>query len=352
MAKKFFYDHVHNTRRTIINVVIIGICVIGIIICFVVTRNFEGENKNEPQGTLSLKSEATVEVNEKYSKDIFFAKIENVELDDIDIEYPKNFDISKAGEYDVKVTVGEESHNTKLKVVDTIMPELEVKEVTINENDSYKAKDFVKSCTDNSQKDCTITFYKSGTDEDGNKIDYSTFKESGTYSIKISAKDDAGNENVKETKLIIKGKTTTTEPDEQEPEKPPVTECKYGNNEYDTNEYLLAVDKSTGGCAVSIELYKNEDMMKEINNLMETETVRIQKDVRKINIPNVKETSLPALNRKETVVLNKDGSGIVGYELRITINVETDKGIITVVDYKVDNNGKRIFISNDYNLPS
>ncbi len=347
MAKKFFYDHVHNTRRTIINAIIIGICVIGIIICFIVTRNFEGEDKNKPQGTLSLKSEATVEVNEKYSKDIFFAKIENVELDDIDIEYPENFDISKAGEYDVKVTVGDESHNTKLKVVDTIMPELEVKEVTINENDSYKAKDFVKSCTDNSNKNCTIAFYKAGTDEDGNKIDYSAFKESGTYSIKISAKDDAGNENVKETKLIIKDKNTTTEP-----EKPSVTECKYGNTEYDTNEYLLAVDKSTGGCAVSIDLYKNEDMTKEINNLMETETVRIQKDVRNLKIPNIKEGSIPALNRKATVILNKDGSGIVGYELRITINVETDKGIVTVVDYKVDDNGKRVFISNDYNLPS
>ena len=229
------------------------------------------------------------------------------------------------------------------------MPELEVKEVTINENDSYNANDFVKSCADNSNKNCTITFYAAGTDEDGNKIDYSKYTKSGTYSIKISAKDDAGNENVKETKLIIKGKNTTTDP---EPETPTVTECKYGNNEYDTNEYVLAVDKSTGGCAVSIELYKDDNMTKEINALMESETVRIQKDVRNLKIENVKQGSIPALNRKATVILNKDGNGIVGYELRITINVETDKGIITVVDYKVDSNGKRVFVSNDYNLPS
>ena len=45
MAKKFFYNRVYNTKRTIINLIIIGVCVIGVIICFVVTPNVDEESK-------------------------------------------------------------------------------------------------------------------------------------------------------------------------------------------------------------------------------------------------------------------------------------------------------------------
>ena len=55
MAKKFFYNRVYNTKRTIINLVIIGVCVIGVIICFIVTSNFQGENHNSPESSLSIK---------------------------------------------------------------------------------------------------------------------------------------------------------------------------------------------------------------------------------------------------------------------------------------------------------
>ncbi len=337
MAKKFFYNRVHNTKRTIINVSIIVFCVIGIIICFVITSNFQGENRNEPKGELSLNNETTIEVNESYSNDIFFSKIENVSLDDIEVIYPKGFDVSKVGEYELTIKVGDEERKTTLKIVDTIMPELTVKEYTIKENGNYKANDFVTSCSDNSNKNCHIAFVKDAVDQDGNKIDYTQYKKEGTYSIKISAKDDAGNENIKETKLII-GKVSTEQPE---------TECKYGNSEYDKDVYVLAVDKTSNGCAVSLDLYKDDNMTAEVDKIIDTESVRIKKDVNALKIDG-----MPALNIRRTAVLNSTGTGIVGYQIRITVSIKKGEDVKTIVDYKMDSNGKRVFISNDYNLKS
>ena len=42
---------------------------------------------------------------------------------------------------------------------------------------------------DNSNNDCSLTFYSEGVDEEGKPIDYSKYTNEGTYSIKISAKD-------------------------------------------------------------------------------------------------------------------------------------------------------------------
>ena len=70
MAKKFFYNRVYNTKRTIINIIIIGVCIIGVIVCFIITSNFQGKS-NKPKGELSIKKEVTVEINEDFSKEIF-----------------------------------------------------------------------------------------------------------------------------------------------------------------------------------------------------------------------------------------------------------------------------------------
>ena len=340
---KFFNTRVYNSKRTIINIVIIAVCIIGIIVCFVLTRNFQGENQNEPQSNLSIKSEVTSEINEEFSKEIFFSRIENIKLDDIEVVYPDDFNIHAVGSYDVKIIVNNEQYTSTLKIVDTERPELALKEVRINKNGSYTAKDFVSSCKDNSEEECTINFY-SGIDEEGNTVDYSTYKDNGTYTIKIEALDGEGNQTVSETKLIIGEQTTTEEPETPTtPEKP--VNCKYGNGEYDANQYLVAVNVTSNNCAVSLDLYKVDAMSQEINKLLETETIRIQKDIDALNL---KLEGTKSLNRLRTAVVNKSGDGIVGYEIRFTITIEEN----TIADYKLDSNGKRVFISNPYNLPN
>jgi len=122
---------------------------------------------------------------------------------------------------------------------------------------------------------------------------------------------------------------------------------KYGNNTYDTNTYLLAANISTNGCAVSLDLYKSESMTKEINKIMDTETTKIKRDVEELNL-----TGTLALNRKVTAVTNTSGDGIVGYELRMIVTITNKNDTKTVVEYRINNEGKRVFINNPYKLNS
>ena len=343
MAKKFFYNRVYNTRRMIINGIIIGVCIIGVIICFILTSNFQAENKEKPKdtGNLIIK-DAIVEINEQFTNEIFFSKIENVELDQIKVNFPDDYDIGKVGKYSIVLEIDGKKYDTTLEVVDTTKPNLVLKNLDINENDQYNANSFVDSCNDNSNKNCTIKFY--GLDEEGKEIDYSSYKTAGTYTVKIVASDESGNQTVEETKLNIKSKTSTEQPTQpQEPVTP--STCKYGDNNYDSDNYLLAVDITTNGCGISLDLYKDSKMTSEINKIMDQETTRIKKDVNALNL------NFPlALNRKVTAVMNTSGSGIVGYELQITITINKNDKVETIVEYKLDKNGKRVFTQNPYNL--
>ena len=338
MAKKFFYNRVYNTKRTIINTIIIGVCIIGIILCFIITSNFEGVSHKTPESSLSIKKDITIELNEEITKEMFFSKIENVNLDDIKIIYPETFNASVPGKYEVTLVIDEKDYKTNIIVVDTTKPTLALKNITITKGKKYTANDFVTSCTDNSNKTCNISFYTEGIDEDGNAIDYSKFSEVGTYSIKVSAKDESGNQTIKETQLIINKSS-------QENNKPVTTTCKYGNNVYDKTNYLVAVDISSNNCAVSLDLYNDASMTNEINKLMETESTRIKKDINKLNL-----SGKLTLNRKITAVINTVGDGIVGYELRLTVILTNNNKSDTIVDYKVDSDGKRVFLTNTYNI--
>lgn len=341
MAKKFFYDRVHNTKRTIINWIIIGVCIIGVIVCFIIVSNFQGNSDENQNGKLSIKEEVTIEVNDELKKEMYFSKIENVDLNSIEIKYPLNFDVAKVGEYTITVVVNNTNYNTLLKVVDTVMPELTTKDVTIQEGESYTSNDFVDKCNDNSKEECKIDFYKESKDEDGKAIDYSKYTKAGTYTIKITANDSSQNQNIKEAKLIIKSKDGSSNDDRPVT---PVT-CKYGDAKYDEEAYLLAVDVSNNGCALSLDLYKDETVIADIMKLRDSETTRIKKDVDALNIKGV-----PSLNRKVTAILNTNGTGLVGYELEITVSIENNGKTEKVVEYKVNNSGKRVFTSNPYKL--
>ena len=346
MAKKFFYNRVYNTKKMIINGIIIGISVIGIIVCFIVTSNFQGSGKKEPEGQLSIKKETTVEINEEIAKDVFFSKIENVNLDKIQINYPEGFENTKTGRYDIEIVVDGKKYNSTLVIVDTKKPELALKEITIKENASYTAQNFVDSCTDNSGEECKIAFYTEGVDEEGKAVAYDAYKKAGTYSIKIVASDTAGNQNVQETKLTI-DKTATETPTVTPPsqEEKPVN-CKYGNGEYDDSTYLLVVSITSNNCAVSLDLYKDATMTSDINKLMESETTRIKRDVEKTN-----PIGTIAINRKVNAIVNKTGNGIVGYELRIIVTVTKNGESETIADFKINKDGKRVYTINVYNLP-
>lgn len=347
MAKKFFYNRVYNTKRNITNAIIIGACIIGVIICFIVVSSFDGENHSTNNGNLSIKNEVTVEVNQEFENDVFFSKIENVDVNDIKVNYSLDYDISKIGRYNVTLEIGGKEYSSVLNVVDTMKPELLLEDVEIKKDEKYSADDFVTSCSDNSKSDCVIYFSENGIDEEGNSIDYSNYTEIGKYQIKITAEDEAGNQITKDATLTIKENEETGggfEGNENPGEDEPIV-CKYGDNSYDTENYLLAIDITANDCAISLDLYRDESMTIEINKLMDTETTRIRKDVEALNL-----TGTLALNRKVTAVINNSGSGIVGYELKMSVTITHDGETKTVTEYKVDNEGKRVFIENPHNL--
>lgn len=337
MAKsKFFYNRVYNTKKYIINTIIIAGSIIGIILCFIFTSKFNGTNPSNPKN-LFIKESVTTEINQNISKEMFFSKLENVNIDEIEITYPENFDNTKIGQYNIIIKINDKNYDSILNIVDTEKPTLTTKNATISENDNYTVNNFVSNCKDNSGKECIISFYKA-LDEEGNIIEYSKYSQSGTYTIQISAKDESGNETVKDARLTINKKDGTVTPR-------PTQDCKYGNTEYDTEKYLIAVSLGTNNCAISIELYKDEVTTERINKLMESETIKIRKEVDALNL-----NGRFALNRQISAIFNTSGTGLVGYELAMVVNITENGESKNVVSYKVNSDGKRIFTNNPYNL--
>ncbi len=111
-----------------------------------------------------------------------------------DSVYCSKYIANKLGRFEVKVVIGEEEITSHIVVKDTTAPELNLKEVTIKENEAYSVNSFIVSCQDNNKKECSIAFK----DEK-----MSTNKTEGTYEITIVAQDESNNKTEQSTKLII-----------------------------------------------------------------------------------------------------------------------------------------------------
>ena len=144
---------------------------------------------------------------------------------------------------------------------------------------------------------------------------------------------------MEESKLIINrknGKKTNTQTNKV---------CKYGDDKYNTNEFVMAVNVTTNHCAVSLDLYKEAYLTNEFNKLIDNEYERVKKDfdALKLNL-NLNLTISAYANAFKNIA----GDGIVGYE--IIISITNDKNNNIVAQYKLDANGKRVFMINQYNL--
>lgn len=330
--KKFFNTKVKSKRKTVIKLIFIGIAVVLIIVAIIVYLVVNMEKK--PQ-ELEVKNELTVELNQTITDQMFFTS-KSPNLDNVYIVYPDNFDNTKIGTYEVTVKTSNSNYKTVVNIVDTTSPSLVLKNVTLNPFRFYTVNDFVESCSDNSGEECNIAFYTESVDKDGKKIDYSNLITEGKHDIKIIAKDSSGNETLKDAKLTIGNSNNNEQPKE---------ECNYGDDTYDESQYIMASKVAVNGCALNIALYNDNALASNINKLMSTETLRIKKD---LDILNPDGTI--ALNRTINVILNNAGTGMVGYELRITVTLTKNKKSETIADYKVDADGKRIFITNPKGL--
>ena len=111
-------------------------------------------------------------------------------------EKVENIDNTKVNTYDVKITVGEKEYTSILKFVDTVAPDVSLKEVSIEEGNSYLIENFIESCKDIS----SACHYSYESEEMG------SYQTVGTYKIVILTEDDSKNISKKETTLSIQAK--------------------------------------------------------------------------------------------------------------------------------------------------
>ncbi len=329
MARRFFMEKVPSNNNSLLHVIILVACVIGVILCFVIVSNLlRNSHRN---AVYELRELTVVPLNSKLEdKTIFFKELQHVKEKDITVNY-ENADLSKAGTYDIVVSLYDKDYNVKLEVADLESPVLATKDVNVENGYEYSANDFVESCTDDSNEECNYKFYDLAFDQDGNPIDYSSYKEEGEYTIQIIAYDEAGNETAPTKATLVIG--TPSETGE--------ILCKYGNNDYDTEKYILATYITQNNCALDLNLYNDEKTVLAANQIMENETTRLKKEFESLNI-----NSAITLNRLAQAVINKDNTGIVGYTVHMELIIDEK----IVESYYVNIDGQRVFTVNDYNL--
>lgn len=331
---KFFNQKVKKSRQKFNPIMIIG-CIVGILlIIFIgVLISVSLTKNNHSDAVVTIRDDAAVEVNsESIDKTLFFEEIKNVKEDDIKVDYSK-VDFKKVGSYEVNITIYKKKYVAKLQVVDTESPVLKVKDVSISIGKSYKASDFVESCKDNSNKTCNIEFYDSGVNQDGQKIDYSTYSSEGTYTVQIIASDESGNKTSPVSATLNIGKSAKLQ-----------TTCTYGNNEYDNINNIMAVDVTDNGCALDLNLYQNEEILAPVNTLIKSETEKIKKEFGKIKL-DVKNIYI---NSSIGTIINTSGKGVVGYSVRITISIYNNDVNEVIEDYYININGSRNYLTNKY----
>ena len=209
---KFFNQKVKKNKSNFTSIIVVCSIVGILLLIFVaVMASVFGGNKHS-DAVVYLRDDAAIEVNNKdIDKTLFFEELKNVKESDIKVDYSKvNF--NEVGTYEVNITIYKKKYKAKLQVVDTESPILKVKDVTISVGDTYKAKDFVESCKDNSNKECNVEFYDSGVNQNGEKLNYGSFTNEGTYTIQLIASDESGNKTspVSATLNIGKGSSKPT----------------------------------------------------------------------------------------------------------------------------------------------
>lgn len=333
---KFFNQKVKKGRKKKNNPIqlYVILTIVGILILIAIYAIISVSNRNTHKGSvIKLRDKVTVEINNKnFDKTLFFAELENVKESDIKTNYSK-VDFTKIGTYTVKLVIYNKTYETKLEIVDTEAPVLKTKDFTIKKGDTYKAENFVSSCKDNSNKECNIEFYSLALTQDGSSLDYSKFTEEGTYQIQIVASDESNNKTTPMTTTLTIGKGSTT-----------TQKCYYGPGEYDTSK-ILSVNVTDNGCALDLNLYNKEETLLPVKEAIENEETKLKNELGKINL-GVKTVYI---NSEMDPILNLDGTGVVGYTVKMIVsvyNTNNEKEIIE--EYYLNSNGSRDYIINKY----
>lgn len=180
--------------------IIIGI-ILGIIITNIIDKPSESkelEQNKETVEKVEYKESITISLEDDLPSIKDYLVVGEVQADDIVYknDNDEEVDLTKNVIGTYSVYINNEKIST-LIILDEVKPELELKELTIEESKKYVISDFVVSCSDNSNEECLLSFKDD---------EMSSYNKAGTYGIVILAKDSSDNVTLKSTKLIINKK--------------------------------------------------------------------------------------------------------------------------------------------------
>lgn len=234
MKKRFIFDENYIKRyakKDKMKWLIMGGAALVLIIIIIIVMLASRKPSSKPSTpnvvpAFELKEELNLESGSSLPEVVdYFDKLENIDVNDIKITYPDEFEISydksacteeeieeidKADEehikefdcveptlinpatYGITITMQDKEYTVNLNVVDTEGPTILTENVEIFVGEKYEIDDFIKLCSDFSNE-CIPNYFKGDLDSDGKEIDYSSFTEPGEYTIKIVAEDLYGN---------------------------------------------------------------------------------------------------------------------------------------------------------------
>ena len=159
-----------------------------------------------------VKDSLQIEINSQVPKPTDY--FEDSPKENLNINYYQNekeveLKTDKVATYDVVIS-GNINYRSKLEIVDTTPPEVELKTITIYENNTYLANDFVSSYQDNSG-DLSYTVYFINAEQ-------ANLTKAGTYEITLKVCDV--NNVCTEKNTVLKINTKSKNDSKQEEQKP------------------------------------------------------------------------------------------------------------------------------------
>ncbi len=235
MAKrKFIFDETYIKRyakKDKVKWLVIGVSalVLILIVIIVILANHKTPDKPKPaEPSYELKDELVIEAGSSIPEAVdYFKKLENIDVNDISVVYPEDFEISydttfctdeeneqisnatqeelnnfacvsktikTLATYGVTIKVMDKEFTINLVIRDTKGPNIVTKSLEIYAGSKYAVEDFVEVCSDVSGE-CNLSFVLDDIDDEGNVIDYTSYTTPGTYRIRLFATDAYDNKS-------------------------------------------------------------------------------------------------------------------------------------------------------------
>lgn len=318
-------------------IVIVALVLIVILVLFI--KGCSSNKKSKPKTPTEINNSEpiivdsiSINLNQELPKINEFVKnYDKFKTDSDSIIYDeKNLVDNKynsVGSYNVKIVLNGKEYTSRIVVVDKEAPIFTLKDVTIQEGAFYTINDFIASCSDNSGKECALSYEKD---------EYGKYTAPGIYDISIVAADLSGNLAAsKQTKLIINAKPTP-------PKRNPNTTCQYGSAQY-TSDHVLTYSLIKNNCAIDVKYAKTDTYITVPEQMARKDLEKVKEEITYKNI-----TMKIKFDLTVVPVLNNEKTGLVGYSAYISaVNTANGK---TVLSYDLNSNGTRKYIINELGL--